>query len=413
MKRSLEILSPQSKIAVKNPISKQEFELLKESFASLSEDENNPLSCISVANSSLSLDLWKGCRWQCAYCHVQGATRNLNKDGYMPAKAELHKRFTEAEVVEALINTSIFKKDETLISIGTASTEPFAVGEVLDSTFSLINELIKHDLTNPVWIVTKAGIPNQAIPHIAQVTPRIKSLIISPAYGALSKEIEPIQNNRFVNIQKASSLGAKIILYLRPLVKAWGTTTEKVKTALESASKDINNKTVSAIVIGGLRWTEGIEYGLHNRSLVWPSDLEKKDNAKDLPDDLYEEIKVLCEDLMPNVPIVKHSSCALAHVLRQSDGLLTYANNEHDCKNSECNQRQREACMTSKLQLENTQMVLLEIKERLRSLNINIDVKSLTLKGGIISQPTFETLPFSARTTILKILGNILTNRYE
>jgi hypothetical protein len=69
--------------------------------------------------------------------------------------------------------------------------------------------------------------------------------------------------------------------------------------------------------------------------------------------------------------------------------------------------------MTSKLQLENTQMVLLEIKERLRSLNINIDVKSLTLKGGIISQPTFETLPFSARTTILKILGNILTNRYE
>ncbi len=412
MKKKLEILNQQSKVIVKNPVTKQEFELFKENFASLVEDENDPLSCISIASSSLSIDLWKGCRWQCAYCHVQGSKRNLDKDGYMPIKAEPYKKFTEAQIVEALIRTPIFIKDETIISIGTTSTEPLAVGQVLNSTFTIIDELIKRNFKNPVWIVTKAGIPNQALPRIAQITPKIKSLIFSPTYGALNKEIEPIQNNRFLNLKNASILGAKIILYLRPLVKQWGTTAEKIKTAIKQASKDLNSKTVSAIVIGGLRWTEGIEYGLQNRNLIWPSDLEKKDNHKDLPDDLYEEVKSICQELIPHIPIVKHSSCALAHILKCSDRLITYAINENDCHISKCSKEQRETCMASKLKLEDLNKTLAKVREDLQSLNISIDIKQVTPDGKVISKPAFESLPFSARTTILKTLANIIETRY-
>ena len=412
MKRSLDIFSPQQKSTIINPNSKQSFVLLNESFATLSDDPKDPLSCISVSNSSLSIDLWKGCRWQCAYCHVQGSIRNLNEEGFMPNKATLHRDFTEREVVDALLATPLFVKNETIISIGTASTEPFAVGEVLNSTFNIVDELIRRSINNPVWIVTKAGVPNQALPRISQVTPHIKSLIISPTFGALNKEIEPVQNNRFFNIEQAYSLGAKIVLYLRPLVKSWGTTVQKVRIAMESATNDISNKTVSAVVIGGLRWTEGIEYGLQNRDINWPEELQKVDNYKDLPDDLFEEVSSLCNDLLPSVPVVKHSSCALAHVLKHSDALATFAYGKDDCKESTCSQKQRESCMKAAEKLLDENLVEI-ISKQVKKLTLPIIINSINESGKLNTSPEFIHLPYAIQTTLRKIVGKVLLKKYE
>ena len=41
----------------------REFSVREYTFGVLVPDSNHPLSCVSVSNSSLSIDLWVGCSW--------------------------------------------------------------------------------------------------------------------------------------------------------------------------------------------------------------------------------------------------------------------------------------------------------------------------------------------------------------
>ena len=64
--------------SVQVDVSGRVFHLLPHTFAALSADPNDPLFCVSVANNSFSIDPWKGCPFNCAYCHVQGCYEDLH-----------------------------------------------------------------------------------------------------------------------------------------------------------------------------------------------------------------------------------------------------------------------------------------------------------------------------------------------
>ena len=50
----------------------KKYELCEYMFGALKMDHSSPLCCVSEANNSFSIDYFKGCPFQCAYCHVQG-----------------------------------------------------------------------------------------------------------------------------------------------------------------------------------------------------------------------------------------------------------------------------------------------------------------------------------------------------
>ncbi|KKU50203.1 MAG: hypothetical protein A3F53_00475 [Candidatus Zambryskibacteria bacterium RIFCSPHIGHO2_12_FULL_48_10] len=130
-------------------ISGKDFVVREYTYGVLVPDYNHPLSCVSVANSSLSIDLWVGCKWQCAYCQVQGSKQDLANQGTMPLNPQRRNQATIEEIVDALVDHPFFLPNETVISIGTASTEPLAPGAVTDSTFALMDYFVKKGLKNP------------------------------------------------------------------------------------------------------------------------------------------------------------------------------------------------------------------------------------------------------------------------
>src|ERR1017187_7522029 len=59
--------------------------LLRQVYGALSDEDSSPLSRVSVANSSFSLDPFRGCPGGCAYCTVTASQRDVIVD-YAPDK---------------------------------------------------------------------------------------------------------------------------------------------------------------------------------------------------------------------------------------------------------------------------------------------------------------------------------------
>ncbi|MEI6711745.1 MAG: hypothetical protein WCK88_06255 [bacterium] len=90
-------------------------------------------------------------------------------------------------------------------------------------------------------------------------------------------------------MKEAGEAGAKILLYLRPIVPEWGGEPAMITSILEQA-KDRIGDSITAIAPGGLRWTQGVEYGLSKREIPWPASVPKVDNRKELSDSHWEHI---------------------------------------------------------------------------------------------------------------------------
>lgn len=317
-----------------------QFEFTDWTHGALSGDTNNPLSDVSIANSSFSVDMLKGCALQCAYCHVQWALRNLDDSWAMPRKANTLSRHTPADVLRALMLHPAYSSD-AVISIGTSSTEPF-VKDAIGNTLDIMRACLDLGMKNPLWIVTKAGVPDEAIEYVRAHASQ-QNIIISPTWGWVDKTIEPAQNDRFRWVRAVSEAGAKILLYLRPIVPEWGSDFGKITTILEQAKSKIGDG-VNAIAPGGLRWTQWVEYGLAKRGIDWPASIPKVDNEKELSEDYWDHIFQECARLFPGVPVVRNSSCWLSHILGRPDIGAKHYLKPHTCASSSCSAVQRDLC---------------------------------------------------------------------
>lgn len=379
-------------LTVQGPRTGKAFEMRESTYGVLNSDPHNPLSCVSVANSSLSIDIWKGCAWQCSYCHVQGGIQDLDAETLtMPKRPEQRSRFGVDEVINALQEHPFFEPDKSVISIGTASTEPFARGKVSESTFEIMERFIEDGYKNPFWIVTKAGFPKEYAERLRNISEHGNDVMISVCWANNPKNIEPVQTNRFRNIQLAHESGATISWYLRPLADGWSTDPKILRQSFEQASQ--YREWIDMIIPGGLRWTEGIEYGVEEvRGLEMP-DIPKDDNIKDLSDETWEHIHNLSREFFPDTPVYHKSSCGLSNMLSIPNHNLVQHQNKDACSASECPVGQREICESYKIPSVDT------LQARLTKIGLGeIAVNTVDASNGIVeTTPPLSSVTFALR----------------
>ncbi|HCR55793.1 TPA: hypothetical protein DIV49_02370 [Candidatus Saccharibacteria bacterium] len=377
-------------VTIEGPRTGKQFEMRTSTYGVLDPDPESPLSCVSVANSSLSIDIWKGCAWQCSYCHVQGGLQDLDQDTLtMPNRPMKRSPFEINDIIDALENHPFFEPDVSVISIGTASTEPFARGPVSESTFEIMEHFKDKGYKNPFWIVTKAGFPAEYEERLAEITAHGSQVMVSVCWANNPKHIEPVQTNRFRNIDAMKRAGATVGWYLRPLAEGWSTEPEHLTETFRLAAE--NGAGLDMIVPGGLRWTEGIEYGVEEiRGLEMP-DIPHDDNVKELSDETWELIDKLCAEYFPDVPVLRKSSCSLSNMLKLPNHNLVQRKNVDMCQASACPASQREICAGHELP---TVEVL---QGRLAQVGLgHITVEHIDPEtGNVQTQPPLDTMTFA------------------
>lgn len=376
-----------------------DFALREFTYGALVPDNNHPLSSVSVSNSSLSIDLWVGCAWQCRYCHVQGTYQDLAEQGTMPRKPRRRNQFTVDQILDELVKHPFFVADNTIISIGTASTEPFAP-DTVDSTFEIMDGFVRRGLRNPFWIVTKGGIPKGRKLDFARISNATRGLMLSLCWADNPNTIEPTHNNRFINAEEAKGAGATIAWYMRPIVPEWSGNRDRIEMMMLWVKKHYGN-VIDMIVPGGLRWTEGIENGLVEIHKLPMPNIPRNDNVKMLPQDLIDFIFSSSAEYFPGIPVYLKSSCALTRMLEIPSIISVQVFARSECELSRCPLAQRRICTQSSVY----NMTAERAQGVLDDLGIPAHVVSWDIDHGLITHPDINKFTYAVRQTVFKYLA--------
>lgn len=377
------------------------YKLCEYMYGALAYDHDNPLCCVSEANNSFSIDYWKGCSYQCAYCHVQGIFEDLDEN-YQMYKAPIPRsRFSIEEIIDALVLHPFFKKDESVISIATSSTEPFANKKVTESTLKIMEYFVSLGYKNPFWIVTKAGLPNNISNRLKKICDNGNKVMISFCYAGNPSDIEPAQTNRFKNIELLRDTGVMTSWYMRPLVKEWGANKKNLTLMIERISKEYG-QFIDMIVPGGLRWTEGIEFGLSVQKNKKMPELIKQNDKKTLSTEIEQNIVELCKKFFPDKPVYFNSSCAISHMLNKSNIALLNILDKDICNRSICYNKCKHKCMIHELKKENIELIQSEFENQ----NIEVKLLNVSLEHGIKTIPAIDSLNYTIRQQIKKIIAD-------
>lgn len=368
------------------------YQLTSYMYGCLDPRNNAILSNVSVTGNSLSIDIWTGCPLQCAYCHVQGVREDLNPtDWKMRKKPVRRTNYTIDQILSELVEHPLFENDKTILSICTSSTEPFVGDKVIESTISIMEWFANRNMKNPFWIVTKAGVPEQIIDRLKNVS-KTNKIIISVCWANNNSTIEPYTKDRFVNIEQfRNTPGVFFTWYLRPLVKDWSDNFTHLDEMFRMLSEKYKDD-IHSIVAGGLRWTEGIEYGLNEaRNLTLPSNVSSVTrHAKTLTRDDFIYIKGLSAKYFgEDKPIYLHSSCMLSEILYINNVAMTNYFKPKACCDSVCTLEQRSRCSVN---VNNSNFDFMNRFFRNKGIDIKIkDIDENDGKYELVSEPDLAT----------------------
>lgn len=393
------IANSEPRVTINGMTTGREFSVREYTFGVLVPDSNHPLSCVSVSDSSLSIDLWIGCSWQCRYCHVQDTNQDLADQGMMPKKPRRRNQFTVDQILDELVKHPFFIADETIISIGTASTEPFAPS-VVDSTFEIMNGFVRRGLRNPFWIVTKGGVPKGRKLDFARISNATRGLMLSLCWADNPDTIEPTHNNRFLNAEEAKEAGATIAWYMRPIVPEWSGNRDRIEMMMLWVKKHYS-EVIDMIVPGGLRWTEGIENGLVEIHKLPMPDIPRDDNVKSLPQELVDSIFSLSAEHFPGIPVYLKSSCALTRMLKIPSITSVQVFARPGCEASRCPLTQRRICAQGSAYNMTTERA----QGILDDLGIPAHVVSWDINHGLVTHPEMSKFTYAVRQTVFKHLA--------
>ncbi len=253
------------------PIGGREITLNDQIFGVLAEGEDwtdeNPYTRVSIAGSSFSLDPYKGCPCQCRYCTAAGDMVNwraTSLHSHLDSFANLiettpTRLFRGEALAEALVRHPGFIANKSIVGIGLASTESF-MPHIEEETWAIMKYLANNGYRNPIWIVTKLGIPDALLPkwleRFTYLTEELKiPIIVSVSDSGLDQTIEPITVDRFKHAQAMREAGVKVCHHFRPIVPGRNDTVENVKKSLQRSLG-----VVDAITVGGVRPTGSMDF---------------------------------------------------------------------------------------------------------------------------------------------------------
>jgi len=318
-------------------------DLLEEKIGALSQDSHNPLSRVCVANSCISLEPVRGCPLGCIYCVAGNDCRNLvlTADEYeksykslktgsiFPKKPEV--LFNGDVLVDAMIQHPGFIPNKTIVGIMAGSSEAFLpVAE--KETWSIFKALIKHKLRNPVWIVTKFGIPHQLISvwreRFKQVIKNGAPVVISITDTNAPVWLEPYRGDRFGNYRKLKNTGIYISHHLRPIISGVNDSEENLHIVLKRSLGF-----VKSVCVGGLRIDPAIQlkWKCTKKKLKVNEDYKNlmtgNPVGKQMPPEVFSKVKRIVKELGYNTPVFLRSSQMLSEALGINDfNLYKYRN---------------------------------------------------------------------------------------
>ena len=263
-----------------------------------------------------------------------------------------------------------------------------------------MEQLIENECYNPIWIITKAGIPRNKIKAIKNISKKIQKFIISINWASCPEEIEPVNNNRFLNVREVHEAGAKIMWYFRPIVNEWNGDPIHIKKSITWVKNNYGNY-IDAIITGGLRWTEGIEYGITELNNKKMPNVPKDDNHKEMEKESWDTIKKFVVKNFGNIPLYLHSSCGLSYLLNRNSINAIQSFKKNECLDSICPLTQRKLCESKTIY----KLSIKEVKDIFAQIGISAEIYAFNEAEGLITKPSFDKFSFTIRQTIIKWLS--------
>ncbi len=288
------------------------------------------LKILSYHDTWISVDPIRGCPYSCSYCIL----RDSNETAKRPRQL-----VTPKQCVELLCEYKLFVRDETPLAIGN-DTDILHPANV-EYLAALVDEMRAAGLRNPIVLPTKSPLRDRDLERIRGLAGGQLALFLS--HSGLGRQYEPnfTEEGFRENFRVAKKVGIPVVHYWRPLLPE-NTTPQAVEEMLAFVSQFAN-----ASVFTGLK--------LHPRL----NRLLTEDGSVDLPQEVMEtkgewlteeaieRIYAQGRTICPRYPMYRHSSCALAVVLRKANHTATVYRDDI-CPASQCPALQRMICTSAR-----------------------------------------------------------------
>lgn len=280
---------------------------------------------VEHTTSWLTINPYKGCSLKCAYCF-----RVKWGAGDVPEEV------TDVEAaIEQLIKHADFVPNITPISINISSTDVL-LPSVKKSTFRAIELMEVKKLRNPFGLTTKLGFAESEIRYLESLQFVRPIVFVSLAF--MPRHIEPIgTRQRIRNLMKLSKTRIPTVLYFRPIVEGWNDSDEIIEKVLQ-----LGKKYADAICIGSLRMSSEIRHELQRVGALPPSHHDEF-NLKRFGEALEKRVFQKYHALEVDVPLYKHTSCAVSQILGVGNYNLLYRNPQKNCVET-CPKNQQQLC---------------------------------------------------------------------
>jgi len=254
---------------------------------------------IEHRKSGLSLNHVVGCPLNCHYC-----VRLLWGNFELKTPTMLA---SDGDAVRALLAHPHFVPGRTPIQIFNRATDPFLPG-VKPHLFNVLQDLDRRGLGNLVIVITRYRVTEEDM-AILEGLRHIRVTIFFTYSGGANRQVEPLDPAVTEgSIRVAGRLGKRTgtVLYWRPLVMGWNDDDATMERVLHLAAH------ADAIVFSGFFYREQISNHLQVEGIEQPyPDLQRR---KILPRDLERKVLRLWNDLCPQTPIFRKTTCAAAFV---------------------------------------------------------------------------------------------------
>ena len=270
-------------------------------------------SIVEHTTSWLTVNPYKGCPLRCAYCfRVKWGASNIATPQIDVEKA-----------MDIRLNHPDFIPHITPVSVNVSSTDAL-LPAVRRSTFEAIEFLEKRELANPFGITTKLEFADSEIAFLESLKHVRPVVFISLAF--IPRSIEPISTQpRIRNLQALSETRVPTVHYFRPIVEGWNDSDEIIEKALL-----IGDRYADAICIGSIRLSTEIRSELSKVGV----ELEKYvDNfhEKKFRNAIEERVLRAHSCLRLDVPLFKHTSCAVSYFMNIKNYNRLYKRPEKNC----------------------------------------------------------------------------------
>ena len=254
---------------------------------------------INYLKSSISISSYNGCTINCKYCILSSLGNRKN----------VRKVEDEKELVKKLLSLKLYSP-EIPISVNN-QTDPFLNKEIFESTISVLHEMEKNEIPNPILIITKGYITEEQIERLGKIA---LNIIILYTFSGLSEKLE--NRNETLQIETLKRLSrlqnCKLINYYRPVIEGINSDEETI----EHVAK-IVTKYCKASIVSGIRMNTHLKQVFEKSGINVP---EKYDpDHKVLYPETYSRIRNIFKNVKKEYPIFKKTSCGVSYICGKPD----------------------------------------------------------------------------------------------